>query len=126
MPLTTSGAQFIANAITNTSTPTFFNATNTYIAVGTDNTAFDISQTALVSEIPSTGRKLVDNSPNVSGSDIILVATYGTGDANAAWEEWGIFNDSSAGTMLSRKVESLGTKTSAQTWQITVTLTVSA
>ena len=51
---------------------------------------------------------------------------FGTGDANFAWNEWGVFNASSSGTMLNRKVESLGTKTSAQSWQLTVTLTIAA
>jgi hypothetical protein len=51
-------------------------------------------------------------------------STFTTSDANFAWAEWAVFNASSSGTMLNRKVEALGTKTSAQTWQITVTLTV--
>jgi hypothetical protein len=51
-------------------------------------------------------------------------STAGTSVANFAWEEWGVFNGSSGGTMLSRKVESLGTKTSAQSWEITASLTV--
>lgn len=126
MPLTTAGATFIANAITNNGSPTFFDASNAYIAVGTDATAFNIAQTALVAETPTTGRKLVDSAPGVSVADITMVATYATGDANAVWAEWGIFNASSAGDMLSRKVEALGTKTSAQSWQITVTLSVTA
>jgi hypothetical protein len=37
-----------------------------------------------------------------------------------------VFNSATAATgrMLNRKVESLGTKTSAQTWQFTVTITL--
>ena len=51
-------------------------------------------------------------------------ATFGTSDANWAWQEWGVFNAAAAGTMLNRKVTSLGTKTSAATWQLTVSVTV--
>ena len=127
MPLTTVGAQFVANAITNTGTPTFFDASNSYIAVGSGATAFSIAQTQLVTET-ALGRKLVDSAPGVVGGDITMIATYGTADANAVWAEWGIFNDPTidTGDMLSRKVEALGTKTSAQSWQITVTLSVTA
>jgi hypothetical protein len=57
---------------------------------------------------------------------LTFVASYATGDANIAWEEIGIFNASTGGTMLARKVESLGTKTSAQVWQLTVTATFTA
>lgn len=126
MPLTTAGAEFIADAITNENSPTLFDASNTHIAVGTSTTAFSTGQTTLVAETPTTGRKLVTSTPSVASGAITLVTTFGTRDANAAWDEWGIFNASSAGTMLSRKVDALGTKTSAQTWQITVTLTVTA
>jgi hypothetical protein len=62
--------------------------------------------------------------PQVSTNVITFRSTFATGDANFAWQEWGVFNASSAGTMLNRKVESLGTKTSAQTWQFTVTITL--
>lgn len=129
MPLTTAGAQFIANAITNNGSPTFFDDTNSYIAVGSGATAFNIAQTTLVTEVTATdGRKLVDSAPGVSGGDITMIATYDTASANDTWAEWGIFNDPTAdtGVMLSRKVEALGTKTSAQSWQITVTLSVTA
>jgi hypothetical protein len=51
-------------------------------------------------------------------------STFATSEANWAWQEWGVFNAFSSGTMMSRKVESLGTKTSAQSWQLTVTITL--
>lgn len=59
-------------------------------------------------------------------ASIVYKSTFGTAQANWAWQEWGIFNSSTAGTgrMLQRKVESLGTKTSASTWALTVTLTL--
>jgi hypothetical protein len=46
-------------------------------------------------------------------------------DANFAWQEWAVFNASSTGRMLNRKVESLGTKTSSAAWTLTVTITLS-
>lgn len=105
--------------------PTFFNNANTYIGVGDSTTAFATGQTDLQAATNKM-RKAMDATYPSGGSNVITFrSTFATTDANWAWQEWGIFNGSSAGTMLSRKVESLGTKTSAQTWQFTVTLTFS-
>jgi len=62
--------------------------------------------------------------PTRTDNVLTFKSSFGSGDANFAWNEWGIFNDASAGTMLNRKVESLGTKSSG-TWVLTVELTVS-
>ena len=51
-------------------------------------------------------------------------AQWGTADGNFAWEEWGLFNASTGGRMLNRKVESLGTKASGSVWTLTVTLSL--
>lgn len=53
-------------------------------------------------------------------------ATFTTAQANFAWQEWGLFNSTGASRrMLNRKVQSLGTKTSAASWQLTVTVAIS-
>lgn len=53
--------------------------------------------------------------------------TFSSAKANFAVKEFGLFNttSTSAGAfrMLNRKVQSLGTKTSAATWQVSLTLT---
>lgn len=56
---------------------------------------------------------------------------WGTDCANFNWWEWGVQNATTSVTttagdkfMLQRKVEDLGTKTSAQQWQLTVDITV--
>jgi hypothetical protein len=56
----------------------------------------------------------------------VFQSTFGTAQANWAWQEWGIFNSATASTgrMLNRKVESLGTKTSAAAWTLTLTLSL--
>lgn len=51
-------------------------------------------------------------------------STFASGDANFAWNEWAVFNAASSGVMLSRKVESNGTKSSGQTWVFQVQLTI--
>ena len=102
---------------------TAFNNANSYIGVGDSTTAFAAGQTDLQASTNKT-RKAMDATYPSGGSNVITFrSTFGTSDANYAWNEWGVFNASSGGTMLNRKVESLGTKTNTQTWQFTVTLT---
>ena len=122
MALTTAGRDFmVASAHTAAATP--FNNTNTYIGVGDSTTVFSAAHTDLQASTNKL-RKIMDATyPQVAANVVTYRATFATTDANYAWQEWGVFNASSAGTMLSRKVESLGTKTSAQTWVFTVTLT---
>lgn len=109
---------------------TFFNNANAHLGVGNGTTAAAATQTDL--QGASKLRKAMDASQpahtdgTTDGSDdITFKSTFGTADANFAWEEWGVFNGSSAGRMLNRKVAALGTKTSSATWVFTVTLTLS-
>lgn len=126
MALTNAGRDFIAQAIVNDGSPTFFTNANAHIGVGDSTTAFSASQTDLQAATNKVRKAMESTYPQRATNVLTLRSLYGTGDANFAWDEWGVFNASSGGTMLSRKVEALGTKTSAQSWQITVTLTVTA
>lgn len=105
---------------------TAFNNANSYIGVGNSTTAFAAGQTDLQAAAGATNqlRKAMDATyPSGATNVIQFRSTFAVGDANFAWNEWGVFNAASGGTMLNRKVESLGTKTNTQTWQFTVTLT---
>ena len=102
---------------------TTFNNANAYIGVGDSTTAFAATQTDLVAATNKLRKAMDATYPQVAANVMTFRSTFATGDANWAWQEWGVFNAASAGTMLNRKVESLGTKTSAQTWQLTVTVT---
>jgi hypothetical protein len=123
MALTTAGRNFIAQAIINNGSPTFYDASNAHLGVGNSTTAFNASQTDLVGA--SKFRELVNAAPGLATNVITFVATFETGDANFAWEEVGVFNHASAGTMLCRVVQSLGTKASGD-WTLTHTVTVNA
>lgn len=124
MPLTDAGRNHLVQSGIGASV-TYFNNANTYIGVGDSTTTFSAAHTDLQASTNKL-RKAMDATYPSGGSNVITFrSTFATTDANFAWQEWGIFNASSSGTMLSRKVESLGTKTSAQTWQFTVTLTFS-
>lgn len=102
---------------------TAFNNANAYIGVGDSVTAFAFTQTDLQAATNKLRKGMDATYPQVATNVITFRSTFSTAEANFAWQEWGVFNASSAGTMMNRKVESLGTKTSAQSWQITVTIT---
>ena len=102
---------------------TAFNNANAYIGVGDSTTAHAFTQTDLQAATNKFRKAMDATYPQVAANVITYRATFGTSEANFAWQEWGVFNASSAGTMMNRKVESLGTKTSSQSWQFTVTIT---
>lgn len=108
---------------------TFFNNANAYIGVGASTTAAADTQTDLITTptrkaMDATYPLHTDTTGTAGSKSITFRATFATGDANIAWNEWGLFNASTAGRMLNRKVESLGTKTSAATWVLTITLSL--
>lgn len=125
MALTNAGRDLIAAAIIGEATTDFTNA-NARLAVGDSTTAFSAAHTDLQAATNKLRKAMDATYPQRATNVLTFRATFATGDANWAWQEWGVFNAAAAGVMLNRKVESLGTKTSAQSWQFTVTLTVTA
>jgi hypothetical protein len=125
MGLTTAAATEIAKCAINDS-PTFINASNAFLSVGDSTTAFSASQTDLQATTNKVRQGMDASYPIRSGAAVTFRATFSTSAANFAWQEWGTFNAASAGTLWQRKVESLGTKTNTQAWQLTVTLTFAA
>lgn len=123
MPITDAGRNHLVQAGIGAAVTAFNNA-NAHIGVGDSSTAFAAGQTDLQAASNKLRKAMDATYPSGAANVITFRSTYGTSDANWAWNEWGVFNASSAGTMLSRKVESLGTKTNTQTWQFTVTITV--
>lgn len=123
MALTTAALSNIADAIMGGSSFTKFTNAAAHIGVGDSTTAFNASQTDLQAATNKTRKAMEATYPQRSGAALTFRSLYATGDANYAWDEWGVFNASSGGEMLNRKVEALGTKTSAVSRQITVTLT---
>lgn len=122
MPITDAGRNHLVQAGVGGGVTAFNNA-NSYIGVGDSTTAFSAAQTDLVASTNKTRKAQDATYPQGSTNVITFRSTFGTSDANYAWQEWGVFNATSGGTMLNRKVESLGTKTNTQTWQFTVVLT---
>ena len=117
---------------------TFYNNGNAYISVGDSATAAADTQTELQAATNRLRKPMdatyplhTDSTGTAGSKSITFRSTFGTSDANYAWQEWGIFNGAGTGgppttgqRMLNRKVESLGTKTSAATWVLTITLSL--
>ncbi len=123
MALTNAGRNDFAAVIIGDAITDFDNA-NAYIGVGDSTDAFDKTETDLQAATNKFRQGMEATYPTRATNVLTFRSLFATGDANFAWQEWAVFNASTAGTMLNRKVESLGTKTSAQSWQFTVTLTV--
>lgn len=116
----------------------YFSNANACISVG-DSTTTAVDTHTELQAATNRVRKAMDStyplhtdSTGTAGSkSITFRSTFITTDANYAWQEWGIFNGPGTGgppttgaRMLNRKVESLGTKTSAATWVLTITLSL--
>lgn len=111
----------------------FANA-NAHIGVGAATTAAADTQTDLQAAtagvdkfrkgMDATYPQHTDGTSAAGSKSVVFRSTFGTTDANITWNEWGIFNAATAGRMLNRKVEALGTKTAAATWVLTITLSL--
>lgn len=108
-----------------------FDNTNAYLGVGDSSTAAAATQTDLQAStnkhreaMDATYPQHTDGTGSSSNAQITYKSTFETGDANFTWSEWAIFNAAAAGRMLNRKVFSGGTKTSSDTWTLTVTITL--
>lgn len=102
---------------------TAFNNANARIGVGDSTTAEAATQTGLQAATNKTYVAMDASYPTYGTSQqVAFRATFGTGSANYAWQEFTVDNGT---TSLNRKVSAQGTKTSGQTWQVTITITFS-
>jgi hypothetical protein len=104
-----------------------FDATNAYIGVGDSSTAAAATQTGLQA---ATNKlyKGMDSTYPTYGTDQKAVwrSTFGTSDANFAWEEITVANgNSDTADNLNRKCQAMGTKASGTTWIVTLEITLS-
>lgn len=105
------------------SSGTKYDNTNAQLGTGTSSTAADPTDSALTAGV----WKAMDVSYPTYGTSqqAVWKSTFGSSDANQAWNEFSVRNGSSADKMLNRKVSAQGTKTSGQTWELTLTITLS-
>jgi hypothetical protein len=118
-----SGKAFIAQSMLKTTANT--PAAVTHIGVGTGVTAAAAADTALVTEIGTRQTVTPTNvTTTVTNDSAQYVASFGAGIATGALTEAGLFNASTAGTMVCRTVFSVINKgandTLTITWKVTV------
>lgn len=106
-----------------------FNAANSNIYVGTDDTPESAAQSGVLATGSNRAYAAMDTGyPVVNGRQVIYRASFGDTSANFAWKEAAIVNGTGANAIaMNRKVANLGTKVSG-TWtlQITISLTSAA
>jgi hypothetical protein len=122
--LVTAGIQLLEDLLIGAG-GTAFNNANARIGVGDSTTAAAIGQTDLQASTNKFRRVMEASFPSRSGTTVSWKSSFGTSEANFAWQEWAVFNAGSGGTMLNRKVESMGTKASGQVWTIEVDIVIS-
>ena len=111
------GLDFIASRMSGTSENVM-----SHMAVGTGSTAAAAADTALGTELDRNAL----TSTTVTDNAIAFVCSWAAGDGTGSLTEAGLFNASSARTMLCRTVFGTVTKAADDSMTITWTITVSA
>ena len=99
-----------------------FDATRARLGIGTSSVPEDPSQTGLLAQLVRLPMQV--GYPQRVGKVITFRVLAGAGVASGAWNEIGVFNAASGGTMLKRVVRELGTKPSGQIWALQIQLEV--
>ena len=103
---------------------TAFDNANANLGIGDSTTAAAIGQTDLQAATNKVRKAMDSTFPSVAGNVVTFRSTFATSEGNFSIQEQATFNAAAAGTMLNRKVSDLGTKTSASTLQLTLTITI--
>lgn len=125
------GASALWDLLTAGGNVTAFSNANAHIGVGDSSTAAAATQTDLQAATNKDRQPMESGYPThtdgtTSGShEVTFRSVWGSAEGNFAWNEWGVFNAATAGRMLNRKVENLGTKAAGTTWTLTVTIGLS-
>lgn len=120
--LVTAGLQLLEDLLIGAA-GTAFNNANARIGVGDSATAAAIGQIDLQAATNKFRRIMEATFPSRSGTTLSWKSSFATGEANFIWNEWAVFNSASGATMLNRKVEALGTKSSG-VWTLEVAITI--
>lgn len=123
MATTDKGKEAVASLFCGDGVIAAYNVTNARIGVGDSSTAFSVAHTDL--QGTNKLRKGLDSAPVRTTSSIDYTATFGLSEANFAWNEIALFNAASGDYMATRRtLTGFGTKTSSESWTVTITLAV--
>lgn len=118
------GLQQVIEVICGISSPTLWNNGNARVGVGNSNTAAQATDSGLLGG--STAFASMDSGyPQRSDQKAIWKGTFGDGVAEFSWEEFTVDNGVVGNINLNRYVISKGTKSSGETWVLTVQITFS-
>jgi hypothetical protein len=107
-------------------TPTKWDNSNARLGVGDSNTTAVATQTGLQASTNKTYKTMDSTYPQRNGQTVEWRATFGSSDANYAWEEYTVVNAADdSGKNLNRKTASKGTKASGETWTLSLQITFS-
>jgi len=119
-----SGIQGFENIISGISSPTKWDNGNARLGVGDSNTAENASQTDLQASTNKAYVSMVSGYPSRSNQTLSWQSSFDGNTANYAWNEFVVTNNAgTGGVCLNRKVSAQGTKTSGQTWVLTLQIT---
>lgn len=105
---------------------TAYDSVGAHIGVGDSSTAAAASQTGLQASTNKAYAGMEAGYPTFGTSQqIVWKGSFGDGVGQFAWNEFTVENgDLGSGAPLLRKVESKGTKTAGEIWELTVTVTL--
>jgi len=118
------GLQYLIDCICGIGTTTKWDNANARLGVGSDATAADPTQTDLLDATP-TWKAMDATYPQRATQVAEWRSTFGSADANEAWNEFAVDNGATAHKLLNRKVEAKGTKASGETWTLSLKITFS-
>src|SRR3990170_3141396 len=120
------GLQELIDIICGLGTPTKWDNANARLGVGDSNAAEAAAQTGLQAATNKTYKAMDATYPQRTNQTVEWRATFGSGDANYAWEEYTVVNAASdTGKNLNRKTASKGTKASGESWVLSLQITFS-
>lgn len=102
---------------------TAYNNANADMGVGDSTTAAAATQTDLQAATNKLFKAMVATYPQRTNQTVDFRSDFTSGEANFAWEEWGVRNGNTRNKNLNRKVQNLGTK-STGTWTLTGSVTI--
>ncbi len=107
-------------------TETAFNNANARLGVGDSSAVEAASQTDLQAATNKTYKAMDGGYPTFgSNQKVVFKSTFGSADANYAWNEFTVDNGAAGLKNLNRKVSAQGTKSAGMTWTLTLELTLS-
>lgn len=99
----------------------YYDNTHAEIGTGTSNTAPVATQTSL--QTAPVFKAMDGGYPTSTTQKINFKGTFGSADANQAWEEYAVRNQNATAKELMRATSSKGTKASGEVWTLEIEIT---